>query len=563
MNASELFPNTVKKQLLKAFKEKLQATTMASQRNMPFVDWITTRWRVHNNRTWQPFTFDLHEFQKQWIERFMKDRYTVWCKAAQMGITEIHLAGAFYLADVWSGSSMYIYPTDELAFLFSRSRAKESTSQNSYLYENLKETDSREIKKFKNALLYFRGAWSKRKLKSIPTDQVILDEFDDLPAGMADLARDRVDHSDLKIIRIFSTPELPGFGVDFEFSKTNQCYFIPKCLSCSLDVCIEDYFPQILIPKKETYYLGCPKCHTPIDLSTCRWVEKYPSLRDRVGYHITQLHKPDLDVTSFTKSYQDAVQKGGVHLRNFMNSKMGLAYGGEAQPLTEDILRKACTNDPLKWGGVSSYDQTFMGIDQGDLLHVVVLEKLPGSKLRVIWLEETSDFERLDVLMEVFDIKFAVIDDKPNRHPAKAFVLKHEGRAAWCQFTRIEELREDEKEGIARVLAPRDVVLEDYCALYTKDQIILPKPSEPSMDTFFRHHQKLLIETVDDPVTGKKRKQFKKGVENHYGLAGCYAYIASLIKSNRIITFKTRTGDYRSITSNYIETFKTEYNHIL
>lgn len=490
-----------------------------------FSRWLHRRWLVKSNREWVPFSFENHEYQRQWVERFEIDRHTIWEKAAQRGISEIHLAGAFFLADLRSASTIYFYPTDELAETFSQSRAKDSTLEIPYIRDNLKNVDNTGLKKFKKGFIHFRGAWDERKMTTIQADQVYLDEYDRLPEGMDTMAKDRLGHSDLKIYRAASTPTLPDFGIDFTFKRSSMNYFLARCRGCLSDIHIEESFPACMIDRGNTWYLACPRCFTPIDLSTCRWASQRPDEKDIIGYHITQLHAPNTPLNTFMKDYFTALEKGGTDLRRWWNGCMGMPHGAGAESLTDELLREISEDY-----GLQPYYQgrpTFMGIDQGDWLHILIFEGLEDGRFRLIWAEKTRDKTRPYSLMHQFQISKVVIDDKPNRDTAKDFVMAFKDKAAWCQFLKVQEPTEGEKDGVPRIAANRDLALETYVTLFYKKKILFPRKSEPEMDLVFSHHKKLITEDREDPNTGKVYKSYIKKVENHYALAGCYALLAA------------------------------------
>jgi hypothetical protein len=504
------------------------------QRQVSFREWLHANWLVKFNRQYQPFSFRYHEFQERFVSRFMVDVHTVVRKPSQKGYSDLHLAGAFYLAEQYSASSVYFYPTRDAAGDFSKGRASEVIRNNPYLRDHVRDVNNEGLKKFFNGLIWFRGLGSELGGKSVQADAIFLDERNDLAAGMAELAKGRLGHSDLKFIREFSTPSVPGFGIDLSFAQSNQQYFITHCLSCRREICFEDDFPGCILQSKDGYYLGCARCAYPIcwDRNIFEWVAKRPDEKDIIGYTLTGLHYPLTDIGAFYKSYRIALDEGEEAKRRWLNENMGLPHSGELQPLTDEVLQKACQDYDYHWGPTGN--PIFMGVDQGDTLFIVIGEKLKTSHLRVLLICKAQDFSFLDKLMREFHITFAVVDAGPNRMASRDFVQRWPGRAVRSIFSSVEEPIKGEKDDIPQIKSERNETIDKYVVAIQKGLILFPRKSSEGMEEFLNHHKALIKEKKEDVRTGEPKYEYKKGVKNDFGLAGTYMFLAATFAPSRL-----------------------------
>lgn len=187
-------------------------------------------------------------------------------------------------------------------------------------------------------------------------------------------------HSDLQWVHHLSQPDLPGQNIDAEFNTTDQHFWHIVCPACSHRNCLELNFHETFLPvaksKKKslpdgmTYYRGCQKCHSALDMKHGEWIAKCPS-RKRRGYHLSQLYTqikpPDFpNYASYIMADYEASRTSQAKMARFVISVMGFGYGGGSVRITDTLL------DGMQSGYGFSYSETgaYMGIDQGDVLHV-------------------------------------------------------------------------------------------------------------------------------------------------------------------------------------------------
>lgn len=186
-------------------------------------------WALDNGLELQagPFGIEGREFQ---IDILNEDAPSVVAKkGAQLGVTE-----AFVIQDlhhqsygIYPHGALYLFPTETDVSDFSKTRFKPLLGKNPFLQRIVKETDAVNVKNIGGSMLFLRGGRStsridglketSTRLKSIPVDCVYLDERDEVSDAMVGMAIERMGDSLLKHWREFSTPSVPGFGIDVSY----------------------------------------------------------------------------------------------------------------------------------------------------------------------------------------------------------------------------------------------------------------------------------------------------------------------------------------------------------
>jgi hypothetical protein len=399
--------------------------------------------------------------------------------------------------------------------------------------------------------LFFRGLFSKGKVKSVDADFVVLDELDEAKETNVHFATDRLMHSDLQWVIALSQPSVPGFGISKRFEDTDQRFWHVICPACGTYNCLELNWQAdinsnfIPIPKAKrkcwpdgaTHYRGCKKCQAPLDMSKGEWVAKFPKHVKR-GYHLSQLFtsiKPPeaTTIASHIMALYEQKRRTQLGLENFVISVLGFPFAGGHARVTDEVL-DFCEQD---YGFSFSGSGTFMGIDQGDVLSVII-GLISGNYFKVIYAEQTEVWGHLAKLIERFGVHYCVIDAQPNKKSAKEFALKHPNRVSIQYFgahevTKGVELYEGKIE-VPKVNVDRTETLDGTVDRLEAGQIQLPSRAQCSgafLATLedIRRHLKQLISKNEVGQSGIMRKVYLRGggVENHYGMALNNAIVAA------------------------------------
>lgn len=434
-----------------------------------------------------------------------------------------------------------------------------------------KSADSIDIKQLGPGFAYFTGLQDLGDAKSISLDGYILDEVDEVNPRLAIWLRDRILHSSYCHILEMSQPSVPDFGINARFELSDQKIYLHKCPRCNTWHGLEEEWPNCLHRQgpdctcwhpvgttcdgcrhaKATdasalatqYRLVCLNCGARLRGAgvtvTAEWVARHPGRRDLSGYHISQLYGPAMTAARLAQAWAPCA-KSTDHLENFTNSILGLPFsGGDKQPLSAEVVNKACRG----WGlGVRGYLSTLPddarplilgGADIGDTIHAG-LAVVWGETFALVDLAELND-QRLgervvtawEQLQQMFAVcHFSVVDGRPDHSSALKLARALPGRVALAYFRGEEFVLSEEDDGVGTlvptVLQERTTAIDDMADLLKHEDLLLPNAKLELVKTFRRHAGKLI--KAPNPKTG--RKEYVKKVENHFGLAATYVEMA-------------------------------------
>lgn len=485
-----------------------------------------------------------HEYLNQIIDD--RTAWQVFRKGAQVGISTTMLLKSLWIADCLGRKCVYYFQNDDAVSDFSNDRCQPMIESSAYLSKRVRSTNNVGLKQVGPGSLYFRGLFTKGKVKSVDADCIFLDELDEAKPANVVMAIDRLMHSDLQWVTSLSQPSYPGIGIDAEFADTDQNFWHIRCDSCGTWNCLDLSFPKNFIsltdqqkkswPEKTTHYRGCTKCSAKLDMAKGEWVPKHEG-RHKRGYHLSQLFSqiqppayPNL-ATKIMWEYNDS-KKSSLKLERFTVSVLGWPYSGGAARITDELLQW-CEGDH----GFSFEEMdAFMGVDQGDTLHIVI-GIVSGENFFIVHVEETEQWDRLDFLMNQFGVRFCVIDALPNKHSAKSFAAKYPGRVA-IQYFQGKELKTnfelfESQIQVQTVMVDRTTSIDSMIDRFEAGKIILPKRSKldgknlRAMEDFCRHC-KNLVAKIEETAGGTLKKTYISGrVDNHLGMSLNSAILAA------------------------------------
>jgi len=493
----------------------------------------------------KPYSTYRHEYLEQIIKDPSPDQ--TFLKAAQVAISTLVLLKSIYVAESLGKKSIYFFPDDSSVSDFSNDRCTPMLRNSPYLKTRVQDINNVGLKQIGDGSIYFRGLFSRGKALSVDADFVILDEVSEMKDEHRALAHDRIMHSDLQWVHALSQPNVPGHGIDAEFSATDQHYWHLVCDGCGHENCMELDFPNNLIPITNqkaskfppgaTHYRGCSRCQKKLIMKNGVWVAHQPA-RMRRGYHLSQLYTqikapgyPNY-ATKVMAEYNDA-RKSMAKMGRFQISILGFPYGGGAARVTDELL------DRCEGGYSISQHETgaYMGVDQGDVLTIAVGIR-SGNVFKAVYFTETESWDTLSALMERFGVHYCVIDALPNKHSAKMFAQKHRGRVSIQYFkqgamVKKQEVFEEDKT-VEVINVDRTESLDAMIDKLENGVIIMPSRSAVSSDMLsvledVRRHLKKLIVRYEYLEDGGVKRIYLGGanIENHYGMALNSASIAA------------------------------------
>ncbi len=473
--------------------------------------------------------------------QYLKEIYTdcnpriVVEKASQMGISTYALARAIWACDTKGMTVIYFFPTDSDVRDFSQDRFGKLTSQSPALSMLLgrsigrgKPVDNTGLKQIGQGSLYFRGLYHSRggdsgrsgsRIKSIDADFIIFDELDEAQPRQKEAACHRVDHSRYRWILEVSTPTIPGYGIDGEFQRSDQRYWLLRCSRCGHSSCVEDEFPSCLARHATgRVILVCIKCGKALDPALGEWVARHPGA-DRIrGYHISQLYSPRADLGEILEEYEDPM----VDRTLFYNHRLGMPYIDSRDRLQVSQVLECCSIDPAG----EAQSSCFLGVDQGRRLHAVLGTQAEDGGFKVLRLFELDSFQELDPLMIDYKVRRCVIDALPNQHSALNFAARFPGRVYCCYYSHsMREKLRWASGGEGRVEVNRTASLDGLFEMIRLEMIQLP-PVCMKVRQLAEHCHNMARIQYEDPSTGQVSFRYVRTGEDHFAHALNYCNIA-------------------------------------
>ena len=359
----------------------------------------------------RPFTFRRHEYL---ILPYQDTHpHQMEMKSAQMGLTSKAMLRALYDARFKGYRGiLYLFPSKTDVLDFSKGRISPLIEENPEIRKWVRDTDAAGIKQIWNSFLYLRGMNSRIGLKSIPVDFIIFDELDEAPQTAVDMAMERMAHSEIKEILKLSNPTLPDYGIDKAFQETDQRFWKLICPSCGEYNCLEDTFPSCLLEMPDGRVIrACRKCKSELNPAVGEWVAKRPQVKDKRGYHYSQLFSQFVDPKEIFHQFRTT-----QNLTDFYNLKIGIPWVEATHRIALDAVYSLCGTD-----GIAESDPgpCSMGVDQGKDLHVVIGKPHPSRAGQIIHLGIYKEWQKLAELIKAFNVCRCVIDGMPDINKAR------------------------------------------------------------------------------------------------------------------------------------------------
>lgn len=338
----------------------------------------------------KPITFDikgknekLARNHRPWQTAIIDDQHPdkVIRKSRQLGLSEIGVAENLWFADVHDNvKTMYTFPRNRQLVDFVKTRMNPVLDSNPYFKEILdKNMDSLEVKRIRNSFMMFRSAWGGALGEGADIDYLSFDEYDRMADNVELAFQESMKSSAYGWLRRWSTPTIPGRGVDLQFQKSDQRYYMHKCDACNhwqiLD--IEDNIKQVkpdgvnLITDEiedGTFIFVCAKCGKPLDRwYNGEWVAKYPERKAIRGYHISQLNAVWISADDIKRRELKYASK-----QLFYNYVVGEPFAAEGLIITEDDIHASKRFEEPILSRVG-YQKVVAGIDWGSENWLIIL----------------------------------------------------------------------------------------------------------------------------------------------------------------------------------------------
>lgn len=329
----------------------------------------------------------------------------------------------------------YFFPSDGEVSDFSKARFSPMMTDNEKLWGcHVQDTDSAGLKKIGKTFLYFRGIGQKgsgvakrstSKQKSIPLDWLILDERDEMDDGRVDAIYHRIDAAKKPVIIVLSTPTLPQYGVDYDYSKSDQRVWMWRCTHCNEWTCLDTSYPDCIVePTNELAYYRCmaKRCGKPLERVRGQWVARKTEVTDHAGYWVSQTSSPTKTAQDIVQAAIEAQEKG--RQREFYNQTLARAYAEVDEEITASQLEALLTDQqkPLRDEGPCAG-----GVDPGKPHWYEFSKRLTEKDSLVIARGRADSYEELSRLVKQYNVQSGVMDMGYDPSAVAAFCKAHPG----------------------------------------------------------------------------------------------------------------------------------------
>lgn len=420
--------NVYAQELLKQVDQRFNRDTDTT----PLSEWLM----MHTKLKGKPFSFNRYPFQRALVDETARSAVTI--KPSQVGVSEVYQRVALgILARNRFRKGIYAYPDDEMRKKNNQTRVMPMVEETKAFSPPLGQSWVRSIQliELNKSFLYMTGS-KTADATSTDADYIMLDEYDLHDMANAALFSSRLQNSDWKIERYFSTPTYMDFGVDGLYNESDQHEYLLKCDSCNhwQFPLFEPQFVhmpglpgdwesllELTSESLDTYgidltssYVCCEKCRIKLDLGredNRAWVPKYPSRQTMRGRKINPFSvstRPVLDIVADLLKY-----KKNDFIRGFKNSVLGIAEDSSNNRIDEASIRAATKSPSIPL--IDSDAPTWLGCDMGHTCHLV-LGQGRDHNLRTVLMEQVplgKIKERITDVLKVYNIVGGTVD----RHP--------------------------------------------------------------------------------------------------------------------------------------------------
>jgi hypothetical protein len=491
-------------------------------------------WAFHNEvqLVGGPFSLAGHEYQ---IE-VMQDDSRRQCakKGTQMAFTESYVLRSLHnlIHKRYPQGILYLFPTKDDVTDFSTSRFKPLIRDNwQQIGSFIRDTDRANLKRIHNAFIFFRSGRlgqsiegqqkTSSKLKSIPVDEVIFDEWDEMDPGAQEMAISRMGHSLFKNEIYLANPTIPDYGIDKLYQNSDQRVWMIPCDYCSEWTCLEQEFPACLKRQRDGSVIrACKKCGHEINPREGEWIPMKPDNKDMVGRWISHLNSVYVDPKELLNKWEDP----DLDKQNFYNLDLGMAYIDAKDRLTKQDLYQ-CIGKDLMWS--QHKGPCAMGIDVGKWLHVVIMDRPNETRSRVVYIGRFKEFNEIHDVAKNFNIGCCVIDKYPETRAARDFGESEPYVTYLCEY-------KEESRGFNQWDSMEKNVRTNRTEICDQTHNLVTTPGKLTLPRITSEVQEYVDEMVNtakvketDEKTGVTKYRYVKLGDEHYRHATNYAWLAS------------------------------------
>ena len=381
-----------------------------------------------------------------------------------------------------------------------------------YVKAGGKGTDTASLKRIGNSNMFFRGATltpgedGQEAAKSISAtsiqfDRLVPDETDQMDSEIfvklvKRMANACVDGIKGKYeIRWIANPSDNDRGIDLFWQSSDQREWFRQCQSCGEWTCAElqfkdnpekcvGFYPDLLPDGRKKGYIRCIKCEKPVDIAPGKWIPQKPERAKLLGYHWSHLTSHYQNPAKILEDYRNPPQG---NLGDIIRLDLGYPYSSTADKLQRSMVLACCGREgmPENHSGPCA-----IGVDNDDNKHVVVGIRTGNDRYEALKFLRTTtiDFNEVYDLVRRYNIKFGVVDIRPNKDSAVQFQKACASvgcKIFLCEYTDspLQDANFNDNTGIVKVY--RTGIFDTTHRIISNQQIVLPRQSS-TVDEFAR-----------------------------------------------------------------------------
>jgi hypothetical protein len=462
------------------------------------------------------------------------------CGASESSVTEV----LWFLSTHPATKAIYVFPTKEQMQDFANSRIDPALDESAYMKGLRGKIDNVGMKQIgKASYLVMRSGQTSRAGEGVDADCLYIDEKDRMSDKIESAFEQSLSGSSYKMLREFSTPTLPGVGIDKSFNTSSQNFWFVKCDSGhSQTLKYPDNILTLIEPDPSSdyvepgsYALRCERqgCPSKINRWEGEWVPMYPERgKTHAGYHINQLSCVWISADQIMGQLKKYKFKDV-----FYNYVLGLPYSSDEGLISHDAL-VACL-DRSRWlPGVrlAEYNAVVAGIDWGHWNWCVVLGRRRDGKFEICgikWHDDSADVliaaKAMADFLRPFNPNYIVADMGYGRDRNMELLRQYPDRVYGCNYSSGEATDKTFlpvwSDTNFRVTVNRTAHLRNMLESTKMRKIIMPG-NEENYGLLFKHvlNLALIHEEEENPKTHETDIVERIGKKGDDHLAHAYAY---------------------------------------
>lgn len=476
-------------------------------------------------------------------------------KSRQLGLSEIGIGEMVHFADKHSYAGvkcLYTFPTNRQMKDFVSTRLNPLLETGYYSTISDPKLDSLEKKKIRNSFLLFRSSSKGAAVEGVDIDYLSMDEYDRVGASAEISAVESMTSSQFQVLRRWSTPTVPDYGIHALYNQSDQRVYMHKCEACgtrqqvdyekNIECMSEDGVDVLAKTVRDgTFRFICSHCKKPLDRwYNGEWVAKYP---DRTrgdagtrGYLITQLNAVWISADELKRKELKAKSK-----QHFYNYVLGFPYQDVALAVQDvDVHNNKREYLPGPMLNRGDYRFISVGIDWGNRHWVTIRGfKDNGSidMIRMFSIERARGVANIEADIEAIinelvpynpDIICADIGDSGN-YVDKLIAYFGVGKAYGVKVNPNPrsngQIQPQWAEAKSMVTVDKLTQNKRHISDMKMGRLGFYTVQDQNLDLYLNHWKNVVIRDEEDEKTGEVYQIITNRGDDHYAQSSVYAMV--------------------------------------